>query len=135
MRHKAKIDWWIGASTLSGILLPGLVALVSSSLLVDALAAAVALLVIGCCGPQSYQTTGDELLIRMGFTTRRVAYRDITAVRSSLERIDIECGTERLMTISPQYPEAFLNDIASRAPHLARCGRELVSSTALAAYR
>jgi hypothetical protein len=102
-----------------------------------AAAIGAALLVFGCCYPQWYETTADALVIRAGFTTRRIPYVQITAVRPSsdsrsalalaLDRVEIEYGSKELL-IAPENREAFFSDIAARSPQLSKRGQNLVVS-------
>jgi hypothetical protein len=92
-------------------------------------------LVFGYCYPQWYETAADALVIRAGWTTRRIPYPAITAVRPSsdsrsslamsLDRVEIEYGTTALL-IAPVDQEAFFADIAGMAPQLSRQGQGLV---------
>lgn len=89
----------------------------------------IALLLLGFCVPQSYETTADSLVIRAGLTTRRIPFSAITAVRPSsstqssfalsMDRVEVECGGKKLI-IAPKDKEAFFADVGSRAPHLSR---------------
>ena len=80
MRHKAKIDWWIGTVIFLSPLIP-----IASFPQPPAIATtALSLLVIfGFLFPQSYETTETELVIRAGLRTIRIPYAAITAVKPS----------------------------------------------------
>lgn len=135
MRHEAKVDWWIGASMLLGIVVPSVIAIVRSLPWMSAVSIGAALLVFGCCYPQWYETTADALVIRAGLTTRRIPYPTITAVRPSsdsrsslamsLDRVEIEYGSKKLL-IAPANQDAFFSDVAARAPQLSKQGQNLV---------
>jgi hypothetical protein len=135
MRYKAKIDWWIGASMLCGIAIPSVIAIVRAWPWMCVPSVCAALLVFGYCYPQWYETAADALVIRAGWTTRRIPYPAITAVRPSsdsrsslamsLDRVEIEYGTTALL-IAPVDQEAFFADIAGMAPQLSRQGQGLV---------
>ena len=137
MRYKAKIDWWIGATLVSGILVPGLAALVESTPWVCLVSASSAVAVFGFLCPQWYETAPDALVIRAGLTTRRIPYSEITAARPSsdnrsslamsLDRVEIEYGSKQLL-IAPRDRQAFFRDLETRAPQLARRGQDLVLS-------
>ena len=131
MRHKAKIDWWIGTVIFLSPLIP-----IASFPQPPAIATtALSLLVIfGFLFPQSYETTETELVIRAGLRTIRIPYAAITAVKpssdgrsalaKSLDRVLVEyqSGEQR---IAPQNQTAFFDDLQRRAPHLSRRGMEL----------
>src|ERR1017187_6053665 len=135
MRYKARVDWWIGASILCGLVVPSVIAVAQSLPWMAAVSVGAALLVFGCCYPQWYETTAEALVIRAGLTTRRIPYPTITAVRPSsdsrsalalsLDRVEIESGSGKLL-IAPVNQEAFFADVAARAPQLARQGQDLV---------
>jgi hypothetical protein len=93
-----------------------------------------ALIVFAVSYPQWYETRPDALIVRSGITTRRIPYEQLAAVRQPvgnkpLNRVQIDYGIGNFL-IAPQDPQALMDDIASRAPHLSRQGTDLVSATA-----
>src|ERR1039458_2006509 len=106
MRHAAKVDWWIGLSMTAGIVAPSVGAVTSSAPWGYVTSGFVALLILGFCYPQWYETSADALVIRAGLTTRRIPYSAITAVRPSssrrssfamsLDRVEIVYGAKQI---------------------------------------
>lgn len=97
----------------------------------SAASVAAILLVFGISYPQWYETTPDALIVRSGMTTRRIPYQQLAAVRHTpgkrpLNRLQIDYGIGNFL-ISPQDPQAFIEDIAQRAPQLSRQGQDLVT--------
>jgi len=92
----------------------------------------------GAYFPQSYETTGDRLVIRAGFRRIGVPYSDIQEVVPSAEsnKASLALAKDRMMIryrgkevlISPYEQDAFMLDIQMRAPHLARVGSKLMGS-------
>jgi hypothetical protein len=131
MRHRAKIDWWIALAFLAGMVLPSVSAFERSSPWMYGVSVFMALLLLGFCVPQWYETTADSLVVRSGVTTRRIPFSTITAVRPSsstqssfalsMDRVEVGYGGKTLI-IAPKDKEAFFADIGSRAPHLSRPG-------------
>lgn len=138
MKYKAKIDWWIGASILAGMVVPFVAAAASHTAWLYAAGAASTALVFGFCYPQSYETTSGALVIRAGLSKRIIPYSEITAVRPStdsrsslamsLDRVQVQYGASGDLLISPDDKLAFMADVAERAPQLSRHGHELVVS-------
>ena len=134
MRHKAKIDWWIGAVLFLAPLIPLL-----SYPKPAAIAASVfsILLLFGLIFPQSYETTETELVLRAGLRKIRIPYTAITAIRPttdsrsalamSLDRVLVEYQSGEQL-IAPQDQSAFFADLQRRAPHLTKQGQNLVTS-------
>ena len=88
-----------------------------------------------CVYPQKYQTTDRGLLIRATLFRRLIPYGVITqaepctggkSLALALDGIAIRYGLGSELRISPADPDAFLADLAARAPHLKRDGRGLV---------
>jgi hypothetical protein len=139
MRHEAKVDWWIGLAILAGMILPGISAVTTSTPWGYAASIFVAFLVFGFCYPQWYETAAEALVIRAGWTTHRIPYPTITAARPSsstrssfamsLDRVEIVYGSRKLL-IAPKNQEAFLSDLAARAPQLSRRGQDPAPSFA-----
>jgi len=127
MRHAAKIDFLIGCGILVGILFPALSAYQRSEPWALGVSIFIALLVLGCCYPQWYETTGDALVVRAGVIKYRVPYTEIQSARPSscrrssfalsLDRIEIAYGSKSIL-IAPKDQQAFLADLATRAPQL-----------------
>ena len=128
MLHKAKIDWWIAAAVTVGVLIPAAYGQYG-------VAALPLLILLGCCAPQSYQTTPDGLVIRAGLVRRFIPYRTITFIGPgsgscslglSLDQVRIQYGAASDISIAPADPAGFLADIEAHAAHLRRRGRNLV---------
>lgn len=132
MRHKAKIDWWLGAIIFLAPLVP-----IASFPKPPAIAAAAAsfIVIFGFLFPQSYETAETELIIRAGLRTIRIPYAAITAVKPtadsrsalamSLDRVLVEYQSGQQL-IAPKNQVDFFNDLQRRTPHLSRRGMELV---------
>jgi len=128
MHHYAKIDWWIAVAVTIGVLIP-------ASQGQYGVAVLPLLILLGCCAPQSYQTTPDGLLIRAGLVRRFIPYRSIRFVGPgsgayslglSLDQLRILYGRASEICIAPADPARFLADIETHAAHLRRRGRTLV---------
>ena len=138
MKYKAKIDWWIGAAILAGMIAPFVAAATSHSPWLYVAGAGAIVLVFGFCYPQSYETTAAALVIRAGLSKRTIPYSEITMVRPSsdsrsslamsLDRVQLQYGASGDLLISPHDKRAFMADVAARAPQLSRHGHELVVS-------
>lgn len=138
MKYKSKIDWWIGASILAGMVVPFVAAATFHLPWLYVAGVGAIVLVFGFCYPQSYETTTAALVIRAGLSKRTIPYSEITAVRPSsdsrsslamsLDRVQIQCGASGDLLISPEDKLAFMADVAARAPQLSRHGHELVVS-------
>ncbi len=129
MIHKAKIDWWIAAALVLGILAP----LAGGKLWITI----PLFLAVGICGyPQYYRTAEKGLEIRSGLIRRTIPYQAITFVGPSeegsfsfalsLDRVSVRYGAHAGVLIAPADYRAFLADMASRATHLTRRGQDLV---------
>jgi hypothetical protein len=129
MTHKAKIDWWIATALALGVLAP----LAGAKLWITI----PLFLAVGICGyPQYYQTSEHGLIIRAGLIRRVIPYNAITFVGPSgegsfsfafsLDRVAVRYGTNAGVLIAPADYRAFLEDMAGRAKHLTRRGRDLV---------
>ena len=135
MRYKAKIDWWIGAAIITGMVVPFAIAITSHSSWHYGVGVVVWVIVFGFCYPQSYETTAVALIIRAGFSKWTIPYSQISAVRPSsdsrsalalsLDRVEIEYASGDLL-IAPEDQAAFFADLASRASQLSRRGQDLV---------
>ena len=118
----------------AGIVAPSVGAVTSSTPWGYVTSGFVALLILGFCYPQWYETSADALVIRAGLTTRRIPYSAITAVRPSssrrssfamsLDRVEIVYGAKRML-IAPKNQEAFFSDVAARAPQLYTQGQNV----------
>lgn len=90
--------------------------------------------------PQSYETTGEGLVIRAGLRRIRIPYGEIREVIPSPDsrKNSLALAKERLMiryrgkevVISPQEQDALILDIRMRAPHLVEVGSKLMGSPA-----
>jgi len=87
----------------------------------------VLLVLLLCAYPQSYETTARGLMVCDALTRRTIPYSAITLVApASRGRWRIQHGLAGAILLTPSRPEALVDDIAARAPHLTRRGRELV---------
>ena len=131
MTYRAKIDWWIIAALALGVLGPfcGFRMWLTVPLF----------LAVGICGyPQSYETTRGGLVIRAGLTSRTIPYEAIQFIGPAdetgfgltlaVERVRIQYGRGAHAMIAPADREAFLADVAARAPQLTRRGRDLLTA-------
>ncbi len=129
MTYESKLDWWIAAALILGIVAP----LVGGDLWITI----PLFLAVGICGyPQFYRTTERGLVIHAGLIRRFIPYEAITfagvteegaySLGFSLERVRIRCGKGAGVVIAPADCEAFLADMARRAPQLTRRGQDLV---------
>jgi hypothetical protein len=128
MHHNAKIDWWIAAAVTIGVLIPAAQGQYG-------VAALPLLILLGCCAPQSYQTTPEGLLIRAGLVRRFIPYGSITFIGPgsgsyslglSRDQVRIQYGTASEISIAPADPARFLADLESHTAHLQRRGRNLI---------
>jgi hypothetical protein len=128
MKYTAKIDWWIGASILIGMVVPFVVATSLHVPWMYAVGVGVIVLVFGFCYPQSYETTPEALIIRAGVSRRAIPYSEIRAVRPSsdsrsalalsLDRVQIQYAGSGDLLIAPQDKTIFMADVAARTPQL-----------------
>ncbi len=135
MRYEAKVDWWIGAALVAGMVIPVVAGIASKTPVTYAVAAFDAVLILGFLWPQSYETAPDALVVRAGLTTRRRPYASILAVRPStdsrsalalsLDRVLIESSAGDFL-IAPRNQEAFFAEMQALCPQLVRRGQELV---------
>jgi hypothetical protein len=129
MTYRAKIDWWIIAALGLGVLGPfcGFRLWLTIPLF----------LAVGICGyPQCYETTARGLVIRAGLTRRTIPYEAIQFVGPAaqtglgltlaVERVRVQYGENAYEMIAPDDRDAFLADVAARAPQLTRRGRDLL---------
>ena len=87
----------------------------------------VLLVLLLCAYPQSYEMAAGGLTVRDALTRRLIRYAAITLVApASRGRLRIRHGLGGAIILAPADPESFLADLAARAPHLTRRGRELV---------
>jgi hypothetical protein len=134
MRYEGKVEWMAVLGLLIGIVVPAVNGIRLSSPWVLALSAAAPLLFFGLLYPQRYETAAECLVVQTGMITRRVPFKEITAVRHasdgqrgltlSQDVILVEYGSKRLR-IAPKDEETFLSDIAARAPQLSKQGFDL----------
>jgi hypothetical protein len=134
MKHRAKMDWWIGASVAFAVVAPWLTAFRSSSPWRYVPGILVFILVFGFCVPQWYETTETALIIRAGITRRSIPHSNILSVRHSTDSrgslaMSLDCilieHVSGDMLIAPKDQEAFFAEIARHAPQLARRGQDL----------
>ena len=135
MQFRGKVDWWIGAAIVAGMLMPLFAGHWPWNILI---AVPIWVLVFGFCYPQTYKTADDALIIRAGFTTRRILYASISAVRlssdtrsalaMSLDRVQVVWGSSSEVLIAPDNQELFFAEMARHAPQLQKRGQDLVIS-------
>ena len=132
MHHNAKIDWWIAVAVTVGVMVPAWHGQYG-------VAALPLLILLGCCAPQSYQTTAEGLVIRAGLMRRFIPYRSMTFIGPgsgsyslglSLDQVKIRYGAASEISIAPADPVRFVADIESHTAHLRRSGRNLVPAFA-----
>jgi hypothetical protein len=132
MTHNAKLDVYILLAIVLGVIL---------FLMGDYWIAGPVLLVLFLCAyPQSYETSAEGLVIHTALGRRRIPYRAIRFVGPTGEeagwlaaganRIRIAYGAAAEVLIAPADRDAFLRDVARRAPHLVRRGPKLMDSFA-----
>lgn len=137
MRFRGKVDWWIAASILIGMLVPFYLAFTKKQPWLYMVSVADFGLIFGICFPQYYETAADELVIRAGLITRKIRYDSITAVRPSsdsrsslalsLDRVQIEYKAGEIL-IAPENQDLFFSEMARHAPLLQKRGQGLVVS-------
>jgi hypothetical protein len=141
----ARVDVLFVAAVLAAMGL--LVALVAPLLLDPDVAVAVKLavgamgvgalaLTFGMALPVRYLLEPEGFTVRAGFLTLRLAYRDIvratpllsplTGPSWSLVRVRVALDAGGWVEVAPRDREAFLAELAARAPHLEPHGRGLV---------
>jgi hypothetical protein len=124
MVHSNRNDWWLVAAFALGVsasLGAGLYWIGVPSLVLFVL----------CVYPQKYETTDRGLFIRATLFRRFIPYGAITqaercsggrSLALALDGVSIHFGLKNELRISPADPDAFLADLAARAPHLRRRG-------------
>jgi hypothetical protein len=128
MVHKSRNDWWLVAAFLLGV---------SASLGAGLywIGGPALILFVLCVYPHRYETGERGLLIRASLFRRTIPYAAITqaepctggrSLALALDGIAIRYGLGSELRISPADPDAFLADLAARAPHLKREGHGLV---------
>jgi hypothetical protein len=128
MVHKSRNDWWLVAAFAFGV---------SASLGAGLywIGGPALVLFVLCVYPHRYETTANGLLIRATLFRRLIPYGAITqaepctggkSLALALDGVAIRYGLGSELRISPADPNAFLADLASRAPHLKRQGHGLV---------
>ena len=105
-------------------------------LLVGAMALGAVGLTFGMALPVRYLLEPEGLTVRAGFLTLRLAYRDIvratpllsplTGPSWSLVRVRVALAAGGWVEVAPRDREAFLAELAARAPHLEPHGRGLI---------
>jgi Bacterial PH domain len=93
----------------------------------------------GAYFPQSYETTGEGLVIHAGLRRIRIPYGDISEVvpSSDSKKHSLALAKDRTsiryrnkeVVISPLELDAFMLDIQMRAPHLKKVGSKLTGSS------
>jgi hypothetical protein len=132
MTHNAKVDVYVLAAIALGVIV---------FLLGDYWIAGPILLILFLCAyPQSYETTPCALVIRDALSRHVIPYSAIRVVAPAAEAVRtfavtanhmfIEYGPSSQVLIEPADRDAFLRDIAARAPHLIRRGKRLIAAFA-----
>jgi len=123
MTYRAKVDVWLVAA----ILLAG-VALVAGA---DRWIVAPMLVILTMCAyPESYRTAPAGLEICGVLSRRLVPYERIRFVGATNCGVRVDCRPGWEFMVTPAERDAFLADMAARAPHLMRCGERLVAASA-----
>ncbi len=132
MTHKSKVDLYVLAAIVLGVIV---------FLMGDYWIAGPILLVLFLCAyPQSYETKPDRLVIHTALARYGIPYAAICFVGPTSEdgaglianehRMRIEYGPAAEVFVEPADWDAFLRDIAARAPHLIQRGRRLIAAFA-----
>lgn len=141
----ARVDLWFVAVVVGALALLGAIV---APLLLDPGVALAAKLGVGAAGvgalaltlgtalPVRYLLEPEGFTVRAGFLTLRLAYRDIvratpllsplTGPSWSLVRVRIALDAGGWIEVAPRHRDAFLAELAARAPHLRPHGRGLV---------
>ncbi len=132
MTHKSKVDVYV----VSAILLALFVFVLGDYWI----AGPILLVLFLCAYPQCYETTAYGLVIRTAVARYMIPYSAISYVGPSVEEgrrfgvtedhIRIEYGPSSEVLIEPADRDAFLRDMAARAPHLIKRGRRLIAAFA-----
>jgi hypothetical protein len=124
MTYRSKLDVWIVAAILFGwaVLLAGADRWIVMPVLV---------ILMMCAYPESYVTAPAGLVVRGVLSRRLVPYERISFVGVATGGVRVGCQPGWEFTIAPAERDAFLADMAARAPHLLRCGQRLVATFAL----
>ena len=109
---------------------------VVAKLAVGAMGAGALALTLGMAVPVRYLLEPEGFTVRAGFLTLRLAYRDIvratpllsplTGPSWSLVRVRVALEAGGWVEVAPRDREAFLAELAARAPHLEPHGRGLI---------
>ena len=86
----------------------------------------VLLVLLLCAYPKSYETARAELVVREALATRRIPYAAITAAEPREGHVRLRFGLASEIILAPADASAFVADVASHTPHLARRGEGLV---------
>ncbi len=132
MTHRSKIDVYI----LAAIALAVVVFLLGDYWI----AGPILLILFLCAYPQSYEMTAYALVIRTALSRHVIPYGAIRFIGPPAEEkavfaltpdhIRIEYSPASELLIEPEDRDAFLRDIAARAPHLIKRGRRLIAAFA-----
>ena len=109
---------------------------VAIKLAVGAMGVGALTLTLGMALPVRYLLEPEGFTVRAGFLTLRLAYRDIvratpllsplTGPSWSLVRVRVALDAGGWVEVAPRDREAFLAELAARAPHLEPYGRGLI---------
>lgn len=133
--YRSKVDWWIAVIL---IILPVSLTILTISLLWSgetsgalvnlAALGMVVFIYVFALFPLTYELIGENLVIHSGRVKRRIRFSDIREVRPSrsplsspalsLDRLRIDYGKRFPVYISPDDRRAFMNDLATKCPHL-----------------
>jgi len=128
MTHKSKVDVYVLAAIILGVIV---------FVMGDYWIAGPVLLVLFLYAyPQTYETTPQGLRIRTALARYVIPYSTINFIGplaeegvglvGAADHLRIEYGPAAEVLIEPADRDAFLRDIAARAPHLIRRGGRLI---------
>jgi hypothetical protein len=114
---------------LVGIAAPAFIAITANLPWMSLASLFAAILVFGISFPQSYETRPDALIIRSGFTTRLITYDRLKGIKPFTDgRVVLNYGIGTVF-VAPVDRQAFIDDVASRAPQLCKQGEDFVTAT------
>lgn len=101
--------------------------------------APLAVIFVLCMLPQTYLLATDGVYVNAGLVRRYIPYNVITFVGPcsggrnlalALDGVCLRYGLNSEIRISPANRPAFIQDVATRSPHLVKRGQDLVLSLA-----
>ena len=99
------------------------------------MAAPLAIIFVLCMLPQTYQLAPDGVYVNAGLVRRFIPYAVITFVGPcsggrnlalALDGVCLKYGLNSEIRIAPTNAPGFIQDVASRSPHLVKRGHDLV---------